>query len=172
VTNCTNNYGPYHFPEKLIPLIILRALEGSDLPVYGDGNNIRDWLFVDDHARALVAVVERGVPGDTYCIGGNAEATNLQIVHRICDILDAKAGSLSSGAQRRSLVRFVPDRPGHDFRYAMATGKIMAELGWKPSETLDTGLEKTIQWYLDREDWWGPLRSRYAGQRLGLSRRA
>ena len=169
ITNCTNNYGPYHFPEKLIPLIILRAMEGGELPVYGDGSNIRDWLYVSDHARALAAVVERGVPGETYCIGGLAERTNLQIVEAICDILDAKIGKLAGDKPRRSLIRFVTDRPGHDFRYAMATGKIAATLGWEPRESIDTGLEKTVAWFLENRDWWEPLRTRYDGRRLGLT---
>jgi dTDP-glucose 4,6-dehydratase len=169
VTNCTNNYGPYHFPEKLIPLIIIRALEGKDLPVYGDGSNVRDWLYVDDHAKALVTVVERGVPGRTYCIGGQSEHTNLQIVEDICDIVDMKASPLPSGASRRSLIRFVTDRPGHDFRYAMAIDQIKAELGWEPRESIGSGLEKTVQWFLDNRAWWEDLQARYAGERLGLS---
>jgi dTDP-glucose 4,6-dehydratase len=168
VTNCTNNYGPYHFPEKLIPLIILRALEGEALPVYGDGSNVRDWLYVDDHARALATVVEKGVPGETYCIGGEAERTNLQMVESICDILDQTVGLLASGLPRRSLIRFVTDRPGHDFRYAMMTDKIKAGLGWMQRETVETGLRKTVAWFLENRAWWEPLQARYDGARLGL----
>lgn len=167
LTNCTNNYGPYHFPEKLIPLVIIKALEGQALPVYGKGDNIRDWLFVEDHAAALVAVVERGRVGESYGIGGRAERTNLEVVETICDLVDAAAPALSSGS-RRSLIQFVSDRPGHDFRYAMDSSKIERELGWKQSVDFEKGLAKTIRWYLDNPAWWEPLRARYSGQRLGL----
>jgi dTDP-glucose 4,6-dehydratase len=170
VTNCTNNYGPYHFPEKLIPLVILRALEGEELPVYGDGSQVRDWLFVEDHARALVTVVEKGTPGSTYCIGGDGERTNLQIVQQVCDLLDEMAPALPNGRPRRSLIRFVTDRPGHDYRYAMATGHIRSALGWKPVETVESGLRKTVAWYLENRPWWEPIRARYDGRRLGLTK--
>jgi dTDP-glucose 4,6-dehydratase len=168
VTNCTNNYGPYQFPEKLIPLMVLKALEGEELPVYGDGENIRDWLFVEDHAAALVAVIERGVAGETYSIGGRAERSNLAVVEAICDILDDCAGPLPRGA-RRTLIRFVADRPGHDFRYAMRTDKVEGTLGWKPTESFESGLRKTVEWYLANRPWWEMLRDRYAGERLGRS---
>jgi dTDP-glucose 4,6-dehydratase len=166
VTNCSNNYGPYHFPEKLIPLIILNALEGKPLPVYGDGSNIRDWLHVEDHARALVAVVEHGQVGETYCIGGRAERRNLAVVETICDLLDERR----PGAQpRRGLIRFVADRPGHDQRYAIDCGKIERELGWRQQQSFETGIAATIDWYLANAWWWQPLRDkRYSGERLGL----
>jgi len=166
VSNCSNNYGPYHFPEKLIPLTILNALEGKPLPVYGTGANVRDWLFVEDHARALRAVAEKGRPGETYLIGGRAERTNLDVVHAICDLLDAR-GKLPDGKARRELVNFVADRPGHDRRYAIDPSKIERELGWKPRETFESGLARTVAWFLENEDWWRPLRERYAGERLG-----
>jgi dTDP-glucose 4,6-dehydratase len=166
VSNCSNNYGPYHFPEKLIPLTILNALEGKPLPVYGAGANVRDWLFVEDHARALRAVLEKGEPGETYLVGGRAERTNLEVVHAICDLLDAR-GKLPGGKPRRDLVSFVADRPGHDRRYAIDPSKVERELGWKPLETFDSGLARTVDWYLANEDWWRPLRERYGGERLG-----
>jgi len=166
VTNCSNNYGPHHFPEKLIPLIILNALEGKPLPVYGDGANVRDWLYVEDHARALAIALQSGVPGETYNIGGHNEETNLEVVHAICDTLDRLAPGSRS---RRSLITFVPDRPGHDQRYAIDAAKIGRELGWTPRESFETGLEKTVAWYLANEWWWRPLREqRYGGERLGL----
>jgi dTDP-glucose 4,6-dehydratase len=166
VTNCSNNYGPYHFPEKLIPLIILNALEGRDLPVYGDGSNIRDWLYVEDHARALVTVVERGTPGETYCVGGCSEKRNLDVVETICDLLDER---VPGARPRRELIRFVTDRPGHDQRYAIDCGKIERELGWTQAESFVTGIARTIDWYLANEWWWRPLRDgRYGGERLGL----
>ena len=166
VTNCSNNYGPYHFPEKLIPLIILNALAGKDLPVYGDGSNIRDWLFVEDHARALVAAVERGKPGETYCIGGRSERRNLEVVQVICDLLDQR---LPGARPRRELIRFVTDRPGHDQRYAIDPAKAERELGWSQQETFESGIARTIDWYLANEWWWQPLRERvYGGERLGL----
>ncbi|MEI6211671.1 MAG: dTDP-glucose 4,6-dehydratase [bacterium] len=166
VTNCSNNYGPYHFPEKLIPLVILNALEEKPLPVYGKGDNIRDWLHVEDHARALERVVTRGVPGRTYNVGGNNERTNLQVVERICDVLDELRPS-AAGARRR-LITFVADRPGHDQRYAIDASRLQRELGWQAHETFDTGIRQTVQWYLDNDWWWRPLRAKkYAGARLG-----
>ncbi len=149
-TNCSNNYGPYHFPEKLIPLIILNACNGKPLPIYGKGDNIRDWLYVDDHARALRLVLERGRVGETYNIGGWNEKTNLEVVHAICTILDELR---PQGAPHASLITYVQDRPGHDHRYAIDAGKIAHELGWKPLETFETGLRKTVQWYLTNTDW-------------------
>ncbi|MDO9707162.1 dTDP-glucose 4,6-dehydratase [Paracraurococcus lichenis] len=166
VTNCSNNYGPYHFPEKLIPLVILNALEGKPLPVYGDGSNIRDWLHVEDHARALVTVVERGRIGETYCIGGRAERRNLQVVETICDLLDARR---PMGTPRRGLIRFVTDRPGHDARYAIDCTKMESELGWRQQQSFESGIAQTIDWYLANEWWWRPLREqKYSGERLGL----
>ena len=166
VTNCSNNYGPFHFPEKLIPLIILNALEGRELPVYGDGGNVRDWLFVEDHVRALVAAVERGRPGETYCVGGRSEMRNLEVVHAICDLLDQRR---PGAAPRRGLIRFVPDRPGHDRRYAIDPSRIERELGWRAQESFASGIARTVDWYLANEWWWRPLREkRYAGERLGL----
>jgi dTDP-glucose 4,6-dehydratase len=169
VTNCSNNYGPYHFPEKLIPLVILKAIAGEPLPVYGDGSNIRDWLHVEDHARALRLVVERGRPGETYCVGGNAERTNLQVVHAICDQLNCLAPR-SDGKSYRDQIAFVKDRPGHDFRYAIDAGKLAAELGWVPQESFESGIAKTVRWYLDNEEWWRAVQSgSYRGERLGLT---
>lgn len=167
LTNCTNNYGPYHFPEKLIPLTIINALKGLPLPVYGKGDNVRDWLFVEDHAAALVAVAEHGRIGESYGVGGGAERTNLQVVEAICDLLDGMTSKLPTGP-RRNLIQFVHDRPGHDFRYAMDCSKIERELGWQRSETFESGLAKTIRWYLDNSSWWAPLQNRYSGNRLGL----
>ncbi|MEO0983317.1 MAG: dTDP-glucose 4,6-dehydratase [Pseudomonadota bacterium] len=170
ISNCSNNYGPYHFPEKLIPLMILNALDGKDLPVYGDGSNVRDWLFVDDHARALALIAEQGRPGEKYNIGGRNERTNLQVVEAICDTLDALR---TPNTPRRDLITFVKDRPGHDQRYAIDASKIESELGWAAQETFETGLEKTIRWYLDNEAWWRPLRDQvYGGERLGLAEAA
>jgi len=166
ISNCSNNYGPRQFPEKLIPLMILNALEGEALPVYGDGSNVRDWLEVDDHARALITIVEKGRAGETYCIGGNAERTNLEVVGAICDMLDELR---PSDAPRRELINFVTDRPGHDARYAIDATKAKAELGWSPSVGFEDGLRRTIEWYVDHEDWWRPIREgRYQGERLGL----
>jgi dTDP-glucose 4,6-dehydratase len=167
VTNCTNNYGPYHFPEKLIPLMIIKALAGEALPVYGRGENIRDWLYVEDHAEALVAVAERGRLGETYFIGGGEERTNLEVVTAIADLVDAMAEPLPTKRPRRELITFVADRPGHDFRYAMETIKIERELGWRPSQSFDAGLRKTVAWYIENEAWWQPLLRRYGGERLG-----
>ena len=166
VTNCSNNYGPYHFPEKLIPLMILKALAGEPLPVYGAGDNVRDWLFVEDHVRALTAVVERGAPGETYCVGGNSERTNLEVVHAICDRLDA-IRPRADGASYRRQIAFVEDRRGHDKRYAIDAGKLKAELGWEPQVTFEQGLARTIDWYLTNDWWWRPLWERGAGKRLG-----
>jgi dTDP-glucose 4,6-dehydratase len=164
ISNCSNNYGPYHFPEKLIPLIILNAMEGRPLPVYGDGSNIRDWLYVGDHARALVMVLEKGRFGEKYNIGGRNERTNLQVVERICDLMDEMAPKSHT---HRDLITFVSDRPGHDHRYAIDATKTEEEIGWSAREDFDTGIAKTVRWYLDNETWWSPLRKGYAGERLG-----
>jgi dTDP-glucose 4,6-dehydratase len=168
VTNCTNNYGPYHFPEKLIPLTIIKALTGEKLPVYGRGENIRDWLYVEDHAEALVAALERGKVGETYFIGGGAERTNLEVVKAIARLVDEHAPPLPGGRPRTELIAFVADRPGHDFRYAMDTSKVERELGWRPSRSFETGLKETVAWYIENETWWRPLLERYGGERLGL----
>jgi dTDP-glucose 4,6-dehydratase len=169
ITNCSNNYGPYHFPEKLIPLVILNALDHRPLPIYGTGDNVRDWLYVDDHARALRLVLQRGRPGETYNVGGHNERTNLQVVETICDILDElRPLTGDAPARYRDLITFVPDRPGHDQRYAIDAAKLCGELGWTPQESFDTGIRKTVQWYLDNAWWWQPIRDKkYAGQRLG-----
>ena len=166
LTNCSNNYGPFHFPEKLVPVIILNALAGKPLPIYGDGSNIRDWLYVEDHADALLTVVEKGRIGRSYNIGGENERTNLELVQTLCAILDVKrpkpAGSYADQ------ITFVPDRPGHDARYAIDPSRIRTELGWRPSVTVEQGLENTVQWYLDNETWWRALQGRDGvGQRLG-----
>ncbi|MDF1554271.1 MAG: dTDP-glucose 4,6-dehydratase [Deferrisomatales bacterium] len=153
VTNCSNNYGPYQFPEKLIPLIFNNALHGRDLPVYGDGKNVRDWLYVEDHCDALLTVLERGVVGETYNIGGNNEKPNIEIVETICGLLDRLAPPLATGAARRSLIRFVKDRPGHDRRYAIDAGKIRDRLAWAPAVTFEEGIEKAVRWYLDHPEW-------------------
>jgi len=169
VTNCSNNYGPYHFPEKLIPLIIIRALNGEALPVYGDGSNVRDWLFVDDHARALQAVFETGAPGETYNVGGNAERRNIEVVTTICSILD-RLSPREDGRDYAEQITYVRDRPGHDHRYAIDASKIRADLGWTPSLTFEQGIEQTVRWYLDNRSWWQDiLDARYATQRLGVS---
>lgn len=169
ITNCSNNYGPYHFPEKLVPLMILKGLAGEALPIYGDGSNVRDWLHVEDHARALALVVERGLPGETYLIGGNAEETNLRVVETICDLLDRHAPH-PAGYSRRDQISFVSDRPGHDFRYAIDASKIRDDLGWEPSESFATGMEATVLWYLNNRDWWQSIQSgNYRGERLGLN---
>ncbi|MCB1533204.1 MAG: dTDP-glucose 4,6-dehydratase [Rhodoblastus sp.] len=164
-TNCSNNYGPYHFPEKLIPLMILNALDGKPLPVYGRGENVRDWLYVEDHAAALMLVARKGVVGQSYNVGGRNEKKNIEVVRTLCDILDElrpRAGSY------RDLIAFVRDRPGHDMRYAIDCTKIERELGWAPAETFETGLRKTVQWYLDNEAWWQAIRTgKYRGERLG-----
>jgi dTDP-glucose 4,6-dehydratase len=166
IANCSNNYGPCQFPEKLIPLAILSALEGRAIPVYGKGANVRDWLYVEDHARALATIVSNGAPGETYLIGGASERTNLQVVEAICDLVDQLQPRSGEGA-RRGLISFVEDRPGHDLRYAIDAGKIERELGWRPRMSFEAGLAATVQWYLEREDWWGPIRARYGGERLG-----
>ena len=156
ITNCSNNYGPYQHPEKLVPLMILRALRGQSLPVYGSGENIRDWLYVEDHAEALIAVLEGGVPGNTYNIGGSSERRNIDVVEQICDILDEIAPTLSTGP-RRNLIQFVQDRPGHDQRYAIDASKLQSGLGWRPNYNFESGLRLTVQWYLKNRSWWQPL---------------
>jgi dTDP-glucose 4,6-dehydratase len=169
VTNCSNNYGPYHFPEKLIPLIIIKCLNGEKLPVYGKGDNIRDWLFVDDHVRALQAVFERGSVGESYMIGGRSERTNLDVVHTICDTLD-RIRPRSDGHSYRDQIHFVTDRPGHDFRYAIDASKLEKDLGWKPQESFESGMDKTILWYLENQGWWKNILSgAYRGERLGIA---
>jgi len=170
ITNCSNNYGPYHFPEKLIPHIILNALQGKPLPVYGDGSQIRDWLYVEDHARALVRVVTEGNVGETYNIGGHNEKKNIQVVKVICELLEELAPQKPSGVILYSdLIEFVTDRPGHDTRYAIDATKIQSVLGWTPEESFETGLRKTVKWYLNNESWWRRvLDGSYQGERLGL----
>lgn len=164
---CSNNYGPFQYPEKLIPLIILNAMEGRPLPVYGDGANVRDWLHVEDHVRALELVMRKGAIGQSYNVGGRAERTNLGVVQTICDVLDGKT-PLPSGRRRRDLITFVPDRPGHDRRYAIDPAKIERELGWSAQHDFDNGIARTIDWYLENQWWWRPLRERAgAGERLG-----
>ncbi len=166
ISNCSNNYGPYHFPEKLIPLTILNALDGRRLPVYGDGQNVRDWLYVDDHVRALTLILTKGRLGEKYLVGGRSERTNIQVVHNICDILDELVPTPGS---RRDLIDFVADRPGHDRRYAIDPSRIERELEWRSRDSFESGLRKTVQWYLDNEAWWRPLRKKvYDGARLGL----
>ncbi|HEU0223487.1 MAG TPA: dTDP-glucose 4,6-dehydratase [Paracoccaceae bacterium] len=166
LTNCSNNYGPFHFPEKLIPVVILSALRGRPIPVYGQGLNVRDWLYVEDHAEALLTVVARGRVGETYNIGGNAEARNIDLVRKICALLDEFR---PEGAPHDRLIAFVADRPGHDYRYAIDATKIRQELGWAPSVTLDEGLRRTVRWYLDNAAWWEALEARgTVGKRLGL----
>ena len=170
VTNCSNNYGPYHFPEKLIPVVTLNALSGKPLPIYGDGSNVRDWLFVEDHADALLLVVKRGEVGRTYNIGGENECSNLKLVETICGILD-RLRPRNDGSSYSDLLTFVADRPGHDARYAIDPSRIREELGWRPSVTLEEGLERTVQWYLANEDWWRPLLNRQGvGRRLGTGK--
>ncbi len=166
-THCCNTYGPYHFPEKLIPLMIIKGLAGEPLPVYGDGSHIRDWLFVDDHVHALTRILQDGVPGETYNIGGYNEYSNLAVVKMICDLLDRF--SPIAGTCRQHTITFVPDRPGHDKRYAIDASKIERELGWIPRETFSTGLEKTVKWYLENRSWWQPILNRgYKTGRLGI----
>ncbi|WP_313048554.1 dTDP-glucose 4,6-dehydratase [Atlantibacter subterraneus] len=171
LTNCSNNYGPYHFPEKLIPLIILNALAGKPLPVYGDGSQIRDWLYVEDHARALYKVATEGKIGETYNIGGHNERKNIDVVKTICSILDNIITDKPNGIEGfAELITFVTDRPGHDMRYAIDATKIKNDLGWVPEETFETGIEKTVHWYLDNKQWWQRvLDGSYAGERLGLT---
>lgn len=166
LSNCSNNYGPFHFPEKLIPLVTLNALDGRELPVYGQGLNIRDWLFVEDHARALETVLKKGAPGETYNIGGRSERTNIDVVRSICAILDEER-PLGGGKSYADQIRFVTDRPGHDRRYAIDPQKIENDLGWKPLETFETGLRKTVRWYLENEWWWQPIRETDKGERRG-----
>lgn len=169
LSNCSNNYGPYHFPEKLIPLVILNGLEGRPLPVYGQGANVRDWLYVDDHAAALELVMTAGAVGQSYNVGGRAERTNLQVVEAICDALDARV-PLPDGRSRRELITFVADRPGHDRRYAIDPSKIERELGWRATETFESGLARTVDWYLANDWWWRPIREdSYRGERLGTA---
>jgi dTDP-glucose 4,6-dehydratase len=172
ITNCSNNYGPYHFPEKLIPLVILNALAGQPLPVYGDGGQIRDWLYVDDHARALYEVVTRGRVGETYNIGGHNEQKNIHVVRTICSLLDELQPEKPAGIEKyHQLITFVADRPGHDKRYAIDASKIERELGWKPKETFESGIRKTVEWYLANQDWCDQIRTgAYQGERLGLNR--
>ncbi|HRD76398.1 MAG TPA: dTDP-glucose 4,6-dehydratase [Hyphomicrobiaceae bacterium] len=166
ISNCSNNYGPYQFPEKLIPLMILNALDGKALPVYGKGDNVRDWLHVEDHARALALIVAKGRPGETYNVGGRNEATNLEVVERIAELMDKFR---PEAAPHRNLIRYVADRPGHDHRYAIDATKLESELGWRAEETFRTGLARTVRWYLANQKWWQPLRERvYSGERLGL----
>jgi len=153
ITNCSNNYGPYQFPEKLIPLIINNGLQGKELPVYGDGGNVRDWLYVQDHCEAIIQVLEKGLPGESYNIGGHNEKRNIEVVMLLCDMLDDKLGPLDSGAPRSSLIRYVKDRLGHDRRYAIDAGKIAQELGWSPRFTFEDGIERTLIWYLNNRDW-------------------
>ncbi len=167
ISNCSNNYGPYHFPEKLIPLMILNGLEGKPLPVYGDGQQVRDWLYVEDHARALLTIAARGRPGESYNVGGGNERTNLAVVETIVDLLDRYRPGTNS---RSDLITYVADRPGHDRRYAVDATKLERELGWRARETFETGIEKTVRWYLANPWWWEPLRHKvYRGERLGLS---
>ena len=166
VSNCSNNYGPYHFPEKLIPVVILNALRGRGIPIYGAGENVRDWLFVEDHAAALLRILDAGRTGETYVVGGNAEARNIDLVHMICDHLDHLRPQASS---YRELIEHVADRPGHDARYAIDPSKIKRELGWAPTVSLEEGLKRTVAWYLDNESWWKPLLERQGvDQRLGV----
>ena len=170
ISNCSNNYGPYHFPEKLIPLVILNALHGKPLPVYGKGENIRDWLFVEDHARALDLIVSKGRIGEKYNVGGRNERRNIDVVRSICGLLDRLHPAVRPHDQ---LITYVTDRPGHDQRYAIDATKLEGELGWRALESFDTGIEKTVRWYLDNEWWWRPLRDKvYAGERLGLLKQA
>ncbi|WP_454618243.1 dTDP-glucose 4,6-dehydratase [Bradyrhizobium cenepequi] len=168
VTNCSNNYGPYHFPEKLIPHMIIKGLAGEPLPVYGDGKNIRDWLYVEDHAKALTLVLERGVVGETYNVGGRNERTNLHVVETICDLLDEVAPSAQG--PRRDLITFVTDRPGHDRRYAIDASKLERDLGWSAEENFESGIAKTVHWYVEEQPWWRDILARgYQAKRVGLS---
>lgn len=172
ISNCSNNYGPFQFPEKLIPLMIIKALKGEALPVYGQGDNVRDWLYVYDHVQALLTVLERGAPGESYNIGGDCELTNLEVVRKLCQCLDQVVPD-SEHKPHEGLITFVQDRPGHDFRYAMDAGKIKRELAWAPQENFDSGLTQTVRWYLDNRWWWKKIMSQqYSGQRLGLGAKA
>jgi dTDP-glucose 4,6-dehydratase len=167
ITNCSNNYGPFHFPEKLIPVVILNALAGKPLPIYGDGSNVRDWLYVEDHAEALLTVLERGAPGRSYNIGGENELSNLELVRSLCTVLD-EAAPRDDGKSYAAQISFVTDRPGHDARYAIDPSRIRQELGWRPSVTVDEGLRRTVRWYLENEAWWRALLARDGvGKRLG-----
>jgi dTDP-glucose 4,6-dehydratase len=169
VTNCSNNYGPYHFPEKLIPHMIIKGLAGESLPVYGDGKNVRDWLYVEDHAKALSLVLERGTVGETYNVGGRNERTNLHVVERICDLLDEV--NPNGNGSHRNLISFVTDRPGHDRRYAIDASKLERELGWCAEENFETGICKTVRWYVDHQTWWREIANRgYTAKRIGLNR--
>jgi dTDP-glucose 4,6-dehydratase len=169
ITNCSNNYGPYQFPEKLVPLVIQNALHCRPIPVYGKGENVRDWLYVEDHVRALMTVLEKGTPGETYNVGGNSERRNIDVVTRICDLIDELAPNPRIGP-RRKLITFVTDRPGHDYRYAIDVSKIERELGWRPAESFDSGLRKTVEWYLANQEWCERVQSgAYRGERLGLA---
>ncbi|MGD7651664.1 MAG: dTDP-glucose 4,6-dehydratase [Verrucomicrobiales bacterium] len=168
ISNCSNNYGPFHFPEKLIPLMILNCLRHRPLPVYGKGDNVRDWLYVDDHAKALWLIWSKGRPGEKYNVGGRNERTNIEVVRRVCQLMDRYAPDPPAGGHER-LITYVTDRPGHDARYAIDATKLETELGWKAEEDFDTGIEKTVRWYLENQDWWQPiLDGSYAGERLGL----
>jgi dTDP-glucose 4,6-dehydratase len=168
ISNCSNNYGPYQFPEKLIPLTIINALNGINLPVYGSGNNVRDWLYVEDHVRALLAVAEVGRVGETYCVGGANERTNLDVVKTICSLMDELAPNHANG-KHETFITFVTDRPGHDLRYSIDPTRISTELGWQPLETFETGLRKTVEWYLTNRAWWERIRNGvYRGERLGV----
>ncbi|MGH6677216.1 MAG: dTDP-glucose 4,6-dehydratase, partial [Xanthobacteraceae bacterium] len=169
VTNCSNNYGPYHFPEKLIPLTIINALEGRALPVYGRGDNIRDWLFVEDHAEALLLAALRGAPGAVYNVGAGSERRNIDVVETICDLVDELSPRADEG-RHRELITFVPDRPGHDLRYAIDARRIKSELGWQPTHDFEQGLRKTVEWYLANRHWWEAIRSEdHRGRRFGLA---
>ena len=170
-SNCSNNYGPYQFPEKLIPLVTLNAIQGKSLPIYGTGKNVRDWLYVDDHVRALVKISREGRTGETYNVGGNSERSNIEVVTAVCKALD-KFLPASAYRPHSQLIEFVADRPGHDARYAIDTSKITRELGWEPLESFESGIEKTVQWYLQNSDWWAPIRNgTYGGERLGVIRK-
>lgn len=167
ISNCSNNYGPYQFPEKLIPVVVLKALAEETIPVYGDGKNVRDWLYVDDHAEALLTILEKGRLGEIYNVGGDAEVSNIDLVRRICAIIDAELGREESSER---LIQYVKDRPGHDFRYAIDAAKIKSELGWEPSVTVEEGLAETVRWYLNNQDWWKAIQQRgYKQERLGLT---
>jgi dTDP-glucose 4,6-dehydratase len=168
LSNCSNNYGPFHFPEKLIPVVILHALEGRPIPVYGRGENVRDWLYVEDHAEALLLVAEKGRTGESYNIGGGAEARNIDLVRTICALMDEMN---PEAAPHERLIEFVADRPGHDFRYAIDASKIRRDLGWSPSVTLEEGLRRTVAWYLDNRAWWEAIRARgHRMERIGLKK--
>lgn len=172
ITNCSNNYGPYQFPEKLIPLSVIKALAGEPMPVYGEGLNVRDWLYVDDHAEALTLVLERGRVGETYNIGGATERRNIEVVHAVCDALDQSAPR-PNGASHRELIAFVPDRPGHDYRYAVDFAKLNTELGWQPRHSFESGLFTTVKWYIENSHWWQPLLTAHdASTRRGLSKKS